>query len=99
MPDEFRRLDPRARMVLGLFADREHITAADVAGALGLSARMARNLLTEWVNAGWLEVANPSKRARAYSLSAVYRQYIGSLTATPGRGNAGHDGPPPNEGK
>ena len=88
MPDELRRLDRRARIVLGLFAGREQITAADVADALGLSARMARNLLQEWVNAGWLQVANPSKRARAYSLSAGYRQYIGSLTAM-------HAGQPP----
>lgn len=81
MPEELRRLDRRARIVLGLFAGREKIVAADVAAALGLSARMVRNLLQEWVGAGWLRVANPSKRARAYALTAEYRQFIGSLTA------------------
>ncbi len=81
MPEELRRLDRRARIVLGLFADKDQIVAADAAGTLGLSTRMVRNLLQEWVNAGWLRVANPSKRARAYSLSAKYRQYVGSLTA------------------
>jgi hypothetical protein len=30
---------------------------------------------------GWLEVADPSRRGRAYSLSAIYRQYIGGLSA------------------
>jgi hypothetical protein len=44
---------------------------------------MARNLLGIWVKEGWREIANPSRRARAYSLSAEYRQYIGSLSATP----------------
>jgi Fic family protein len=83
IPEELRRLDRRARVVLGLFAGREQIMATDVAGALGLSTRMVRNLIQDWVNAGWLHVANPSKRARAYSLSAEYRQYIGSLTAMP----------------
>jgi DNA-binding transcriptional regulator PaaX len=67
----------------GLFAGKETITAPDVAKELGLSERMARNLLTGWVEDGWLEVTNQSRRARAYSLSAEYRQYIGSSSAMP----------------
>ncbi len=43
--------------------------------------RMARNLLQGWVNNGLLVVVDASKRKRAYGLSAIYRQYIGSLTA------------------
>ncbi len=80
-PDDLRRLDHRARVVLGLFALKETITAPQVAHELGLSERMARNLLKDWVEDGWLEVTNPSRRARSYSLSAKYRQYIGSLSA------------------
>ena len=67
--------------MLGLFARKETITAPEVAEVLGLSERMARNLLKDWVEDGWLQVSNPSRRARAYSLSAKYRQYIGSLSA------------------
>lgn len=80
-PEELRRIDHRGRVVLALFAQREQITAFEVAKALGLSDRMARELLKSWVNDGWLIVKNPSKRARAYILSANYRQYIGSLSA------------------
>jgi len=80
-PEELRRLDHRERVVLGLFASKETVTAPQVAAELGLSERMARNLLTDWVKDGWLEVADPSRRARSYSLSAKYRQYIGSLSA------------------
>jgi predicted ArsR family transcriptional regulator len=69
--------------VLGLFAKKETITAPEVAEELGLSQRMARNLLKNWVEDGWLEITNPSRRARAYSLKALYRQYIGSLSAMP----------------
>ena len=75
-PEALRRLDHRARTVFGLFAKEETITAPDVAGELGLSERMARNLLVDWVKDGWLEVTNPSRRARAYGLSAAYRQYL-----------------------
>ena len=80
-PEALRRLDFRARRVLGLFAYKETITAPQAAAELGLSERTARNLLKAWVDDGWLQVANPSRRARAYSLSAEYRQYLGSLSA------------------
>ena len=81
-PEALRRLDHRARVVLCLFASQDRITAPEVAAELGLSERMVRNLLKYWVGDGWLEVADPSRRGRAYSLSAFYRQYIGSLSAT-----------------
>ncbi len=80
-PEALRRLDARARVVLGLFGRSERITSRDVAAALGLSDRMARELLRDWVGEGWLEMAEPSRRGRAYALSAVYRQFIGNLTA------------------
>ena len=69
--------------MLGLFARKETIAAPEVAEELGLSERIARNLLKDWVEDGWLEVTNPSRHARAYSLKALYRQYIGSLSAMP----------------
>jgi hypothetical protein len=40
---------------------------------------MERNLIASWVKDGWLVVANPSNRARAYRLSAIYRKYIGNV--------------------
>ncbi len=48
-PDALRRLDHRPRIVLELFARQETITTALVAETLGLSDRMARNLMQEWV--------------------------------------------------
>ncbi len=38
---------------------------------------------TQVRSTGWLVVVNPSYRARAYTLSAAYRQYIGRLSAMP----------------
>jgi cell filamentation protein, protein adenylyltransferase len=76
-----RRLDPRARIVLALFTHQDRITAAEVARTLGLSSRTARLLLTKWIEDGWLVVADPSRRGRAYELSASYRQFIGKLWA------------------
>ena len=67
--------------MLGLFAKVPRITALEVAHALGLSERMARVLLTKWVEDGWLTIADPSRRKRAYDLTANYRQYMGNLSA------------------
>jgi len=83
-PEELRRLDHRARVVLSLFDRANQITTAQVAEALGLSPRMARVLLREWVDDGWLEIADASNRNRAYGLSAMYRQYIGNASAKAG---------------
>ena len=80
-PEAVQRLDSRGRRVLALFATTDRITASQVAQSLGLSQRMARNLLQGWVDDGLLVVVDASKRKRAYGLSVIYRQYIGSLTA------------------
>ncbi len=80
-PEALQKLDPRARAVLGLFARRDRVVTRDVASALGLSERMARELLSHWVAEGFLEVVDPSRRARSYSLSAVYRRFIGASSA------------------
>ncbi len=77
-PEELRRLDYRARTVLGLFSRQEQITSADVAVALGLSERMARVSLAGWVSEGWIVVSNPSRRSRRYALREDLRSYIDS---------------------
>jgi Fic family protein len=81
-PDEqfdktLRKLDRRARIVLGLFSRQETITANDVARTLGLSPRQARELLGEWREAGWLEVGDSARKSRHYHLAAEYRRFIG----------------------
>ena len=68
-----RSLDYRARRVLGLFNTQEFIRSSDVASLLGISVRQSRELLTGWVAAGWLEVADPSKRGRKYRLAKEYQ--------------------------
>ena len=71
-----RPLDHRARRVLGLFAQQELILSANVAHLLGISVRQARDLLTAWVDQGWLEVADPSRRGRKYRLADPYQRLL-----------------------
>jgi Fic family protein len=74
--DLLRPLDHRARRVLGLFSNQDVIQSSDVANLLGISARQARDLLLQWVDQGWLEVADPSRRGRKYRLSEVYQDFL-----------------------
>ncbi len=82
-PEPLRKLDRRAKAILPLFLKTDRITNAAVREALGLSDRMTRVLLSKWVDEGWLILANASNRARAYKLSAFYRQYLHPLSAMP----------------
>jgi len=75
VPELLRSLDHRARIVMALFAKKISITSSDVAQALGLSDRMARVLLAQWVAEDWLIVADPSKRGRRYALATEYEPY------------------------
>ena len=70
--------DQTEEILQALFSKAERITSTDVAQALGLSARMARVLLREWVNQGWLKMVNASNRARGYELSAIHWKFIGN---------------------
>jgi len=88
-PEALRRLDHRARTVLALFAQHDEITTAMVVAALGLSPRMVRTLITGWVADDWLQPVTTAKKNRAYQLTALYRQFVGILSATD---NAAHIG-------
>lgn len=71
-PDQsasLRELDPKQRTVLVLFNRRQTATAADIARALRLSPRTIRPLCTKWVRAGFLAVADQSRRNRQYRLA------------------------------
>ncbi len=75
---KLRKLDRRARVILSLFSKKDSITTNDAAKALGLSSRMMRILMKQWVEDGWLVLLDTSNRSRAYGLSASYRQFVGN---------------------
>lgn len=68
-----RTLDHRARRAIALFHTQEFIQSSEVASLLGLSMRQTRTLLANWVEQGWLEIVDPSKKGRKYRLSEEYR--------------------------
>jgi Fic family protein len=68
-----RKLDPRQRKAIELFHDQETITSRDVEALFGISQRMARHLLRQWSDAGFLQIADPAKKSRKYALAEKYR--------------------------
>ncbi|MFZ4683897.1 MAG: Fic family protein [Terrimicrobiaceae bacterium] len=71
-----RRLDPRQRKALELFRDSNNITSRDIEALFGISQRAARNLLTAWVDSGFLAIADPAKKSRKYGLALDYQAII-----------------------
>ena len=71
-PDQaarLRALDPRRRRLLELFRGQDTATAAEIAGHLGLSTRTVVALCRAWVIDGFFELADPSRKNRAYRLA------------------------------
>ena len=71
-----RDLRPGQRQVLGLFVRNKIVTTNEVADYLHISVRLARDLCGKWVEAGFLSVQNPSKKARAYRLAERFEEEL-----------------------
>lgn len=76
--DFLKKLDRRAKQVVGLFLEQETINSADAATLLKITDRTARTLLLQWVDAGWLIKIGSGNRDRRYQLSEIYRKFTGS---------------------
>lgn len=67
-----RRLDPRQRRALELFRNSTVINSRDVEVLFGISQRAARNILSAWVDDGFVIVTDPAKKTRRYELSMEF---------------------------
>ncbi len=62
-------LDRRKRELLAHCKGSVLIKSTDLANLFGLGDRAARNLAAKWVEEGFLEIENPSKKARLYRIT------------------------------
>ena len=67
-----RKLSPPQRQALALFRECMEIGAKDVATLFKVSPRQASRYCQQWVEQGFLVVADPAKRSRRYRLSSDY---------------------------
>ena len=78
-PDQttaLRELDARQRKALALFLVSATVASSDVAAFFSMSARPAAALCVKWVEKGFLDVADPSKKARRYRLAGKYEGLV-----------------------
>lgn len=78
-PDQMnvlRELTPQQRTTLSLFARMKRVSSNDVATFFRSSTRSASALCLKWVDAGFLMIADPSKKARRYRLTEKYEKLI-----------------------
>lgn len=71
-----RKLDPKQRKALELFQDFEIITAQQLGELFGFKRRSVNNLCRKWVEAGFLEIEDESRKARRYRLARRYLEII-----------------------
>lgn len=67
-----RKLSPAQRQALELFRAQMEINAKDVATLFKVSPRQASRYCQQWVEQGFLVVADAAKRSRRYRLSPEY---------------------------
>jgi Fic family protein len=67
-----RTLDPKQRVSLQLFKDYEVVTSHQIGELFGFKPRTQATLCKKWVEEGFLEIENPSFKARKYRLAKTY---------------------------
>lgn len=70
-----RTLDPKQRKALELFQNYDIITSNQIAKLFGFQPRTSAALCKKWVEAGFLEIVDPSNKARKYKLAELYRLF------------------------
>lgn len=66
-----RKLDPKQRKVIELFNEFETITSSQIGELFGFKPRYSALLCKNWVDSGFLEVADISNKNRKYRLSKL----------------------------
>lgn len=71
-----RTLDPKQRKSLELFREYEVITSKQIGDLFGFQPRTNTALCKKWVEAGFLEIVDPSLKSRKYSLARKYKELL-----------------------
>ncbi|MCB1110632.1 MAG: Fic family protein [Chlamydiia bacterium] len=71
-----RELDPKKRKILELFEDYAVITSKQIGHFYGFKPSTSSQLCRQWVKEGFIEIVDPSRKARKYQLSKKYKKLI-----------------------
>ncbi len=71
-----RQLDPKQRKALSLFQKFNTVTASQIGELFGFKPRTSSLLCKTWVEKGFLEIVDPSKKGRTYKLTMQYEMLL-----------------------
>lgn len=71
-----RTLDPKQRKALELFKNYEIVTSSQFGDLFGFKPRTNASLCKKWLEAGFLEIVDPSFKTRKYRLAKIYKVLI-----------------------
>jgi Fic family protein len=71
-----RTLDPKQRKVLSLFQKFETVTSSQIGELLGFKLRTASLLCKNWLEEGFFEVVDTSRKGRKYKLTQKYEALL-----------------------
>lgn len=78
-PDQshlIQQLDPKQRKALPLFQEFESVTSHQIGDLFGFKPRTSAQLCKDWVEEGFLEIIDFSRKGRKYKLSSKYKPLI-----------------------
>jgi hypothetical protein len=67
-----RSLDPRQRKALSLFRKYDTVTSKQIGQLFGFQPHTSAHICKEWVEHGFLDIVDSSKKGRKYKLSNRY---------------------------
>lgn len=74
--EKLRELRPQQRQILSLFQKNKEVNLQEIASHLGINTRSANGLLKKWIEQGFIQIENNSKKARTYILNKQWEQVV-----------------------
>ena len=74
--EKLRELRPQQRQVLSLFIKSKEASIQEISEHLGLKNRSTYGLVKKWINDGFIQIENESRRSRTYGLTKQWELLI-----------------------
>ncbi|MEK6733651.1 MAG: Fic family protein [Pseudomonadota bacterium] len=77
-----KELDPKQRKVLALFQEFQLVTSKQVGELFGFKSRTSTKICSDWVDIGFLEIADFSNKGRKYRLAEYFQELIDNTNSS-----------------
>lgn len=74
--EKLRELSPQQRHAISLFIKQKEISIQEISSHLGLKNRSSYGLLKKWLDDGFVQIGNTSKKARTYMLAPKWEELV-----------------------